>query len=263
MAEYLGNDTMVALQKRVRARAAGVKNSPWVSSGARVMLYAEPSPDTWPQALAIALEDGFLCVPAIEPELSGEALLPEFPPGWQFHRWDAFMGRAEDVLPACDRVITLVGLPSDWTIEASTAPDEAEIDEVQTLCQLSGVSPNPAFAMTGELAPALTVMIRDGGGRLMASAYAGMFFHPQGRLGGTAFAGLVCVAETARGKGLGKLANALALHHSHGPLGWTSVTEFVAFDNVPSRAMIAACGLTNEGGYITDIFSSGSERLTR
>lgn len=221
MADYMGSDSAIALQKRIRKRATELKDSPWISSGARVMLYVDPTPDTWPLARAIAEEDGFLCLPVMAPERSGEAVLQEFPPGWQYHRWDAFLGRAEDVLPACERVIASVTLPAGWTAMSSDAPTEAEIDEVQTLCHASGVSPNPAHAMTGELAPARTILIRDEVGQLMASAYAGMFFHPAGRLGKTTFAGLVCVADEARGKGLGKLANALVLRDSQGPLGWT------------------------------------------
>ncbi len=106
-------------------------------------------------------------------------------------------------------------------------------------------------------------MVRDGAGQLMASAFANMLFHPQSRLGGTVFVGLVSVAEKARGIGLGKLANARALIDSHSAMGWTRATEFVAADNAASRGMVAACGLSADVGYLTGIATRGAERFTR
>ena len=77
------------------------------------------------------------------------------------------------------------------------------------------------------------------------------------------FAGNVSVSTGCRGKGLGKLVNALALIESQKRLNWNVVTEQFALDNPVSRAMIISCGLDDTAGLVTIAVSNTGERITR
>jgi hypothetical protein len=46
-------------------------------------------------------------------------------------------------------------------------------------------------------------------------------------------------------------------------MGWRRATEFVAADNIPSRRMVMACGLTDGDGLVAAIASRGAGRFTR
>ncbi|MGB5556910.1 MAG: GNAT family N-acetyltransferase [Paracoccaceae bacterium] len=260
MADYMGSEASIALQKRIHARRSMIENSPWIASGGRVMIYVEPDATTWPSARALAEEDGFLALVVMDREQLDAAVAHGLGDGWRTDYWDAFLGAPPEVLAASRRVVDTTPLPAGWRLDATLAPNHDEIDQVQRLNLATGVSPNPAVVGA---CPTLSVMVRDSAGELVASAAACMFFHPQSRLGGTVFVGLVSVDPKARGKGLGKLANARALIDSHAAMGWTQATEFVAADNPASRAMVAASGLTVDAGLVTAIATRGAERFTR
>ena len=260
MAEYIGNEAAISLQRRLWTRRDMIGESPWLASGGRILVYVDPDAITWPGVRALAEEDGYLALTVLDRERMEFEVLRGLGATWHLDFWDVFLGEPAEVLKAAGSVVKATPLPDGWQLSSTLDPDADEIDDVQQLNLATGVSPNPAVSGAGA---ALTVMVRDGAGRLMASAFANMLFHPKSRLGGMVFVGLVSVAEKARGIGLGKLANARTLIDSHAAMGWTRATEFVAADNPASRAMVSACGLSADAGYLTGIASRGTERFTR
>ena len=74
---------------------------------------------------------------------------------------------------------------------------------------------------------------------------------------------MVSVDDSHRGRGLGKLVNALALVESQARFGWASVIEAVAADNPASAAMIRACGLDCSAGLWSVAAINSDERFTR
>lgn len=260
MADYMGSEASIALQKRLHARWDMIQGNPGFASGGRLLIYVEPDPASWPDARKLAEEDGFIALVVMDKEQVEAEIAYGLGDGWRTDYWDAFLGDPTEVLTASHRVAQTTPLPLGWRLDASLTPSAEEIDQVQRLNLATGVSPNPAVVGAG---PMLTVMVRDSDGQLVASASAGMFFHPESRLAGTVFVGLVSVDPGARGKGLGKLANARALIESHAAMGWSRATEFVAADNPASRAMVAACGLNLDAAMVAAIATRGEERFTR
>ena len=117
--------------------------------------------------------------------------------------------------------------------------------------------------MRSEVLPVLTVCILNADKDLVATASVADRYDRNSRLGGYVFAGNVSVSTGCRGKGLGKLANALALIESQKQFNWNVVTEQAALDNPVSRAMIISCGLDDTAGLVTIAASNIDDRITR
>ena len=263
MTEFVGTTEMIALQQRLLLRQPMLENCPWLANCDRLLAYLEPDEETWPEVRALAEQDGFLALLVLEKDVILSEVHKGLGPSWSVDFWDAFMGDAPEVLMASSKVIASTCLPDGWHIKTSYGLNDAEIDEVQMLNQAGGVSANPAFSMRGDLRPSLTVLVRNSEGVLIATAYATMMFHPKSRLGDTVFAGIVSVAEEARGKGLGKLVNAHALTESRETMGWVQAVEFVASDNTASRGMVSACGLAHKEQRVGAIATNGNLRFTK
>lgn len=263
MVEFVGSDEMVAIQKRMIARQPMLQNCPWLANGDRLLAYLEPDEATWPAVRALAEEDGVLALTLVDQDFAIAEIRRGLGEVWSVDFWDAFQGSATDILPASTMVVASTPLPNGWSIMSAPTLSDADINEVQLLNQAGDVAANPAFAMRGELKPALTVLIRDASGRLVATAFATMMFHPESRLGNTVFVGLVSVAEDARGNGLGKLVNARALLDSHDAMGWSQAVEFVASYNTASRRMVSGCGLSHTRGLVGAIAMRFTERFSQ
>jgi hypothetical protein len=263
MAEFLGDDATIARQKAILERAGECKEKPWLASGGRTQNYVEPSEETWPEALAIAEADGLLTLALMPRPLIEELVASRFGAGWGAHYWDALVGASDPVLAASRKVLSDVRLPEGWSYESLDYLDEDNIRAFQDLNAACGVSANPAYMMQGVTCPTMSTMVRDASGALMAVSWAAMFYHPASRLGDVVFVGLVSVAESARGLGLGKYVNARVLVDSHAAMGWGRATEFVATDNPASRAMALACGLDHEAGLVASVVTRGGGRFTR
>jgi hypothetical protein len=79
-----------------------------------------------------------------------------------------------------------------------------------------------------------------------------------------AWGGLVVVAESQRGKGLGNYINARVILSAFQDAGATHVYELVSASNIPSRRMVASCGLCLELDLVCGIASPNeSARFTR
>jgi GNAT superfamily N-acetyltransferase len=262
MAEFWGDAASVRRQKQLLKRRAQYANMSWLAGGGRIIIVTDLDPVHWPATRSFVEEDGVVG-PVLVPEADARRWVADHLPGWSLFVWDAYLAPAATILTAAEAVLAARALPDGWSAEATKAPTDDQIDAVQSLCQTAGVSPMPAHAHRGALFPSLTAMIRDNDGQLMATAWAGKFFHPEGPWGDTAMIGLVAVDPTARGLGVGAFTNAFILRESLAALGWARATEFVARDNPASRAMVAACGLTLDAGLVAGVSMRAEGRFTR
>lgn len=80
---------------------------------------------------------------------------------------------------------------------------------------------------------------------------------------GAAWVGLIAVDPTLRGMGLGKQVDAICNLAAVDELGASATMEFVARDNIPSRAMLEGCGLRYVEGKAVVMFSTSADRITR
>jgi Acetyltransferase (GNAT) family len=263
MPEFWGDETAIARQKRLLARREKLQTMPWTATGGRLLIFVEPSADTWPSVRDWAEEDGALAFVEISRDDAAREIAVGLGDGWDFHAWDSHIGTAERILRASRKVLGSITLPDGWTAHVEANPDDAEVDEIQQLNAATGVSPNPRHALTGQVSPALNVIVRNAERELMATAWAGMIFHPDCRMGDVAYVGFVSVAEAARGHGLGKFANALVLVESQASMVWGRAVEYVDADNHASRGMVRSCGLHQQDGIVAAIAMRGGGRFTR
>ena len=74
----------------------------------------------------------------------------------------------------------------------------------------------------------------------------------------------MAVADAQRGRGLGNYVNARMIARVFEDLGATHVYELVSAANVPSRRMVASCGLHPEPSLVCGVATANdSARFTR
>jgi len=263
MPEFMGTDRSIALQRRLRDRQPEIDRSQHLVNGARIMHFLDPEKTGWGKVRELAEEDGLVGFPVVSPDDTICMIKDQLGARWETSVFDALLGDAARVLSACATVIDAVGLPAGWRASMHDCPDERQITEVQALNAETGVSPYPAYYMRSEFLPVLTACIRDDQGKLVATASVADRYHRDSRLGGHVFAGMVSVSDENRGRGLGKLINALALVESQRRFGWRVATEHVAVDNAVSRSMILACGLDQARGLTSITATAPEEGFTR
>ncbi len=263
MAEFIGTDQAIALQKRLRDRQSLIANSPELTNGGRIMHFLDPEKTGWDNVCEIAEQDKIIGFPVVQADAMITRIREHLGAGWETPQWVACLGVRESVLQSCSAVQGDVLLPGGWRVSHDVQPINLLVTEAQNLNMKTGVAPYPAYYMRSEAVPVLTSCIRDDQGAVVATASVADRYHPQGRLGGHVFAGMVSVDEAYRGRGLGKLVNALSLIESAGLFEWNAATEQVAADNLASRAMITACGLDDSDGMYSVVAMKPGEVFTR
>lgn len=263
MPEFIGAENSIAVQKRLRDRQPEIARTPHLANGGRVLHFLDPEETGWDRVRELAEADSLAGFPLVSRDAMIRRIGEQLGPQWRTPAWHALLGRADRVLPACQAVVESVALPDDWQVTHDDCPDEARLAAVQALNQATGVAPYPAYYMRSEALPVLTTGLWAAEGPLVATASVADRYHPESRLGGHVFAGMVSVSERYRGRGLGKLVNALALIESQRRFGWTVATEQVAADNPASKAMILACGLDHSEGLSSVAAINSDERFSR
>ena len=263
MAEYFGDDHIVALQKAIRARADTFSKQPLLANGGRILNILDPDAYGWNNVRADAERDGFIGLTMVDRDKTLARLAKEFGSDMDFPYWEAFTGLPQNVVPACKKIVSGYTLPEGWTLNSLTHPDEETIDQSQHLNQATGVAPTPAYYLRGEHLPSVLTCLRDAQNTLIACASATMRYHPDGPLSGWLFAGAVSVSPNHRRKGLGVMVNAKLLCDSHKAFGWINALEQANADNAASVGMITRCGLHHMPGMATIVVNMTGSYLTK
>ena len=128
----------------------------------------------------------------------------------------------------------------------------------------AGVVPFSGSLLVGALGPATTVAVGDRNGTVVAAAHGYLPHNAYSAYHRHAWGGLVAVAESQRGKGLGNYVNARMIVSAFRDLDATHVYELVSASNVPSRRMVESCGLRPEPGLVCGLATPNeSARFTR
>ena len=263
MTDYIGTDKLIVLQKRVHARQSLIDGDINLVNGGRLMHFLDPELTGWDTVKRYAEEDQLIGLPAVQEKETISLIHRHLGSGWETPIWNCLTGGVDRVLDYCRDVVKSNPLPISWSVTTLEQPDSRQVDEIQALNTETGVLPYPAYYMRSEVLPVLTVCVLNADKDLVATASVADRYDQNSRLGGYVFAGNVSVSTGCRGKGLGKLANALALIESQKRFNWNVVTEQAALDNPASRAMIISCGLDDSAGLVTIAVSNTGERITR
>ena len=263
MAEYVGTENQVSLQKRLQEKQSWFKETPGAFNGGRILGFDDPDQIGWSHVAELAIADKLALFPLFHKDEIFEKITKHLGANWKTPYWLAYLGRPKDVIDVSRSRMEEIALPTGWTIDVTEMPSDDQIEAIQALNSETGVSPYPAYFSRGEAAPIVTICFADAEGQLKAAASGVMRYHPRSRLGGYLFAGMVSVKGDSRGIGMGKLANAVLMVESHARLSWKIVQEQAAPDNPASIAMIRACGLKFDEDLVSVVTIDSDETFTR
>jgi GNAT superfamily N-acetyltransferase len=251
------------LERQALAMAARIAGDVALLEGGRFVLYPDPDEATWPRAAEIAREFGALAMPEVDGHAVRAAVARHLGADWGVYDWAVFSSPCDHAIAACRQVCAERPLPEGWQATLGAPRNAEEIAELYVLSATAGVSPLPPRALQGRMSPVLPLWLRDGAGRLCGSACAQAMFRPGTRLGETLSIHLVAIAPDLRGRGLGTLVAARAILAGAEVFGLSSVSAYIARDNLASQGAFRGCGLTMRANVVAMIATPGGARFTR
>lgn len=263
MPEYFGHDAAIHVQKSLRNMQPEISNTPSLSNGGRVLNVLEPDVYGWDNIARYLKDHPFVSLTAVPKHKTMAKARERFGDEVDLPYWEAFFGEPSGVLPACQQIVDTRPLPEGWRLSSEIGLPVDLLDAFQNLNNENGVAPTPGYYLRGEIFPSICTMVWDDTGKMVGNANATMRYHPEGRFGGTLFAGAVSVSGDRRRMGLGTLINAAMLSDAHAAFGWTQVLEQAKADNTASCGMILKCGLVENPDLVTILINPSGTHLTR
>lgn len=264
MSGYFGTETQRRLQAQAEANADFIQATPGACQGGRVMGCDDPERLGWDRIERVLERDGFFgfrMLPAEKVEQLKSRLARS---NFRFDTWEVFLADRASALAASEAIVRK-GLPDGLTdLEMPTEPEDAYTVRIQELMGDAGIVPFSGSLLVGAAGPATTVVAGEPAGAIAAVAHGHLPHNVHSLYRQHAWGGLVAVAESQRGKGLGTYINARMVVSVFRDLDATHVYELVSATNMPSLRMVEACGLQHEPGLVCGIATrQDSARLTR
>jgi len=264
MSGWFGTQEQQELQAQAEAADAFIRATPGACQAGRFMGCDDPDRLGWDRIGEFIDRDGicgFRLIPAARAE-DVRARLAER--GCRFDTWDVFIADRASALAASETILS-GGVPDGVEeLAMPTDPEGDDIARIQALMGAVGVVPFSGSMLAGALGPATTVAFADRDGNVVAAAHGYLPHNIHSDRHGHAWGGLVAVAETHRGKGLGTFVNARMVVSAFNDLQATHIYELVSATNAPSRRMVEACGLRLEPGLVCGIaMPNEGARFTR
>lgn len=264
MPGYFGTEMQQRLQAQAEASVDFIKATAGACQAGRTMGCDDPDRLGWEKIEAFLDRDGvcgFRLIPADKAEELRSRLTKR---NFRFDTWDVFLAERATALAAAEAIVSR-GLPDGLNdLDGPTDPEGEYTARIQALMGAAGVVPFSGSLLVGDLGPATTVAVGDADGAVVAAAHGYLPHNVYSTHHGYAWGGLVAVADSQRGKGLGNYINARMIVSVFRDLDATHVYELVSASNMPSRRMVASCGLAHEPGLVCGVaVPDQSARLTR
>ncbi len=264
MSGYFGTEVQRRLQAQAEAGADFIRATPGACQAGRIMGCDDPDRLGWERIWPVLERDGFFgfrMIPAAAVDDIRSRLTTR---NLRFDTWDVYLAD-QATAQAASRAILARGLPDGLReLEGPTDPEGDFTARIQALMGAAGVVPFSGSLLVGALGPATTVVVGDADGAIAAAAHAYLPHNAHSPYRRYGWGGLVAVAESRRGKGLGNHINACMIDRLFRDLDATHIYELVSASNIPSRRMVEACGLRHEPGLACGIASANdSARFTR
>lgn len=263
MSGFFGTDAQITLQRLTLEKRALIDETPGLYSAGRFYGTDDPDRVGWDGIDAILREQGMLGLRMISPAQRSAYSPGLAERGFRFDTWDTMIAHRETIRPRIEAILA-AGLPDGLALApALTEAEGAATRRVQQFVSDAGIVPFPG-ALLIEAPGQASVIIADRDGNPVAFAN-GCFphnrFSPHYR---SAWVGLVAVDPKARGLGLGKIVNALAIRRMVEEFGAERVYELVSPSNETSRRMVEACGPTVDATLLCgSVVPDGAQRFTR
>ena len=259
---YFGEPNIQALQKNRDEQVEDLRDLPGAVIHARTFSVDDPEAIGWQRIKDVVAKEGIVTFRGADESVLSKARkeLAEFDPSE--HYWDIFMADAATIRDVCSRVASMP-LPAGLVRMADDSITAKLARQVQHFLNEHGVSPFSIPALLGQLFDAKLVVLTNSNDQIAAAGFAAMTHNRHSPFAGTAWVGLIAVDPALRGMGLGKQVDAICNLAAVDELGASATMEFVARDNIPSRAMLEGCGLRHVEGKSVAMFSRSADRITR
>jgi hypothetical protein len=264
MSGYFGTEMQQRLQAQAEASVDFINATPGACQSGRMMGCDDLDRLGWKQIEDFLDRDGicgFRLIPAAKAETLRSRMMRR---NFRFDTWDVFLADRASALAVSEAIISR-GPPDGLTdLDRPTEPECEYTARIQALMGAAGVVPFSGSLLVGALGPAATVAVGDRNGTIVAAAHGYLSHNAHSAYHRYAWGGLVTVAESQRGKGLGNYINARMIVGVFRDLDATHVYELVSASNVTSRRMVESCGLRPEPGLVGGVATSNeSARFTR
>lgn len=246
MAGYFGTELQQRLQARAEVSAELIATTPGACQAGRMVGCDDPDKFGWDRIGEIIELDGVCGFRLIDTDHVEEIRSELSSRGCRLDTWDVFLAERETALAVSGK-FAHPPLPSGYSLwPTPTDPESDQMRRLQAMMASAGLVPFSGSLLTGRVGRATTVLIGDAEGNLAACAHGYMPHNAYSPYHDYAWGGLVAVAEPHRGKGLGKVINALMIDRVFRDLKASHIYELVSASNVVSRRMVEACGLRLE-----------------
>ncbi len=253
MAGYFGTDAQRRLQAQAETSVGFINATPGACQTGRTMGCDDPGRFGWNRIKAFLDNDGICGFRLLSPGEADEVRTRLTGQNYRFDTWDVFLADRAAATAASEAILSR-GLPDGLVeLERPTDPEGDQIRRIQALMGAVGIVPFSGSLLVGDLGPATTVAVGDRQANVVAVAHGYMPHNAHSVYHRYAWGGLVAVAESQRGKGLGNYVNALMVISVFHDLGAMHIYELVSATNVPSRRMVASCGLQLEPNLICGV----------
>ena len=264
MSGYFGTQTQKHLQAQAEASAGFIQSTPGACQTGRNMGCDDPDRLGWNRIKEFIDRDGvcgFRLIPLAQANNLRSRLIEQ---DCRLDTWDVFLADRATALAASEKILAR-GLPEGLTeLGGPTDPESEYTGGIQALMAAAGVVPFSGSLLTGGFGPVTTVAIGDGNRNVAAAAHGYMPHNAFSDYHRYAWGGLVAVAESQRGKGLGTYINARLIVNVFRDLNPTHIYELVSATNIPSRRMVGSCGLRPEPALVCGVATpNDSARFTR
>jgi len=264
MSGYFGTSMQQRLQAQAEASVDFIGATPGACQAGRTMGCDDPDRFGWERIKDFLDRDGvcgFRLIPLAKAEQLRSCIAER---NFRLDTWDVFLADRAGALAASEPIVSRG--PPDGLIDLSKPiePEGEYTVRIQALMSASGIVPFSGSLLVGALGPATTIAVGDGAGGVVAAAHGYMPHNSYSPYHRHAWGGLVAVAESQRGKGLGNYINARMIVSVFRDLHATHIYELVSSSNVPSRRMVESCGLRLEPDLVCGVaMRCESARLTR
>ena len=259
---YFGDPKIQALQKSRDDQVDALRDLPGAVVHARTFSVDDAEAIGWQRIKGVMDKEGVVTLRGADERAISMARkeLAEFKP--TEHYWDIFMADAATIRSVCAPIAN-APLPDGLIRVDDREITDSLVRDVQRFLNEQGVSPFSVPALQGRLFDAKLVVLKKAGGQLAAAGFAAMTHNRHSPFRGAAWVGLIAVDPALRGIGLGRQIDAICNLVAVDELGASATMEFVAQDNLPSRAMLEGCGLRHVEGKVVVMFSTSPDRITR
>jgi hypothetical protein len=264
MAGYVGTQMQQHLQAQAEASDGLIRATPGLCQTGRGMGCDDPDRLGWDRINEFLSRDGMCGFRLIPAAMADELKARLSRQDCRFDSWNVFLADRATALRASEAIVAR-GLSHGCLELASPAePDADYTRRIQTLMVGAGVVPFSGSLLTGAFGPVATVAVGDESGDVVAAAHGYLPHNVYSDYRRHAWGGLVAVAESQRGKGLGNYINACMIVAVFRDLDATHIYELVSATNIPSRRMVESCGLRPEPALICGIATPNrTARFTR